>query len=285
MRYSRTLGGGTKEKPIPHWGKNAARYRTSEQTWKQPLIWDKEAKEQGKHANVFCASSADVFEQHDTMPLDEWRIELHERLIEKTPNLHWLLLTKRPENIAKFYGARPIPQNVWLGVSVENQEMAEKRIPLLLENEASVCFLSCEPLLGPLDLSPWLSRIQWVIVGGESGPAWRPMKQDWVIAIREQCKRFGVPFFFKQWGGGFKSKGGRLLEGREWNEMPAPKTDGAPTIKGSLLAFKIGEDGKPKVLKTFQNETERLALIGLADATLRHYRNETREQLLREDRL
>jgi protein gp37 len=140
--------------------------------------------------NVFCASMADVFETNASMPLDDWREELHERLIQKTPCQNWQLLTKRPENIAPFYNGREIPFNVWLGTSVENQECAETRIPHLLKNDAPVRFLSCEPLLGPLDLRPWLSEINWVIVGGESGGRWREMNPDWVRSIRDQCQEF-----------------------------------------------------------------------------------------------
>lgn len=136
----------------------------------------------------------------------------------------------------------PLP-NVWIGVSVESQTFAEKRIPRLLETPAAVRFLSCEPLLGPLDLTPWLSRLDWVIAGGESGPGARPMHPDWVRSIRDQCAIAGVPFHFKQWGefrphggGGPKAvqfgdgvsvaklgkkEAGRTLDGREWDQFPA----------------------------------------------------------------
>jgi protein gp37 len=114
------------------------------------------------------------------------------------------------------------PENVWLGTSVETQEV-EDRIDDLREVPASVRFLSLEPLLGPLpDLD--LRGIDWVIVGGESGTGAREMKQEWVVDIRDQCEAANVPFFFKQWGGVNKKENGRDLEGREWNEMP----DGVP---------------------------------------------------------
>jgi len=131
----------------------------------------------------------------------------------------------------------PLP-NVWLGVSVETQEYTW-RIDELCETPAAIRFLSCEPLLGPLDLTPWLDRIDWVIVGGESGgPAeralvarcgrcgndarWLPKPEalDWVRGVRDQCVAAGVPFFFKQWGGPQPTSGGRLLDDREWNEYP-----------------------------------------------------------------
>lgn len=128
----------------------------------------------------------------------------------------------------------PLP-NVWLGVSIENQKAADERIPYLLETPAHIRFLSCEPLLSEVDLTFFvqvlhpmnegygfvaIEGIDWVIVGGESGPNARPMHPDWARSLRDQCQEVGVPFFFKQWGGKNKSKTGRSLDGREWNEMP-----------------------------------------------------------------
>lgn len=126
----------------------------------------------------------------------------------------------------------PLP-NVWLGVSVENQWWAKTRIPALLDTPAAVRFLSCEPLLGPLTFrcAPWaplrnanhldgLRRFDWVIVGGESGPGARVMSPEWPRAIRDECVEAGVPFFFKQWGGRSAKAGGRVLDGRTWDEMP-----------------------------------------------------------------
>ena len=145
------------------------------------------------------------------------------------------------ELVARFTkNATRSADHVWLGVSVENQEQADKRIPELLKVPARVCFLSCEPLLGPVNLGFSLARIDWVIAGGESGPGARPMHPDWARGLRDQCQAAGVPFFFKQWGdvvyqtstngnGSLtwtqpyrigKKAAGRLLDGREWNEMP-----------------------------------------------------------------
>lgn len=186
--------------------------------WDEPLRWDREAREAGARRRVFCASMADVFEDHpDWPPLRErlWR------LIEATPHLDWLLLTKRPENILRMVDPAWLagfPRNVWVGTSVENQEYAEYRIPELLRVPARVRFLSCEPLLGPLDIAKYLPDypgceacragdcpesdrlVRWVIVGGESGPKARLMKAAWVDSLRRQCGRAGVPFFFKQTG-------------------------------------------------------------------------------------
>ena len=205
------------------WGpaKTTSRRMMSENYWRQPHKWNKEAAASGVRRRVFCASMADVFEEHPQV-IDA-RARLF-NLIEATPALDWLLLTKRPENInamvpwhggvGRYHGW---PANVWIGTSVENQEQADKRIPHLLRVPAAVRFLSCEPLLGAVDL-PWCKwcggwgdhdcyavdddspSIDWVIVGGESGHGARPMHPAWARGLRDQCQAAGVPFFFKQWG-------------------------------------------------------------------------------------
>lgn len=209
------------------WGPDGTRVRTSDANWRKPLAWNRQAEKEGRRLRVFCASLADVFEDREEVA--PWRADLF-KLIEKTLMLDWLLLTKRPENIEPMLRAITTPggtldawrllgtgyySNVWLGTSVENQEAADERIPKLLAAPAKVRFLSCEPLLGPVDLSwyvapqfaaddprhePWRNGIEWVIVGGESGPQARPMHPDWVRTIRDDCQGTGVPFFFKQWG-------------------------------------------------------------------------------------
>jgi protein gp37 len=162
---------------------------------------------------VFCASLADVFE--DRPELEDWRRDLFDMVLA-TPHLDWLLLTKRPENIVQMTSlhnfSQGLPSNIWLGTSVENQETADERIPHLLKVPATVHFISMEPLLGPVDLGPALykngvhkggiyyQRIDWIIVGGESGPNARPMHPEWVRSIRDQCIASGTPFHFKQWG-------------------------------------------------------------------------------------
>jgi protein gp37 len=144
---------------------------------------------------------ADVFEYHPQ--LDSVRARLWE-LIAATPWLDWQLLTKRPMNIrhmlppAWLEAPRP---NVWLGTSVEDQQHADLRIPHLVSVPARVRFLSCEPLLGPADLTPWLGELHWVITGGESGPQARPCDPAWVRSLRDQCQAAGVALFHKQWGG------------------------------------------------------------------------------------
>lgn len=224
------------------WGPQGQRVRTSAANWKKPLKWNREAAAAGKRARVFCASLADVFEDKPDQPeMDEWREDLFD-LIELTPNLDWLLLTKRPENVMKMLPREWQPysdwggmvRNVWIGTSVENQEQADTRIPALLTIPAAVRFLSMEPLLGKVELSmidgvfydggmpfPWQRLeepgINWVIVGGESGPNARPMHPDWARKIQVECQLAGVPFLFKQWG---KHAAGRLLDGRTWDEFP-----------------------------------------------------------------
>jgi protein gp37 len=209
--------GESKRRGWAQWGRGQPRHHTSETYWKQPIQWNRRASLSGVRERVFCASLADVF---DPEVPDEWRFALFRTIIE-TPHLDWLLLTKRPEIAHDFYhnkiGLRDetirekfLP-NVWLGVSVEDQTRADERIPVLLEIPAVVHFLSCEPLLGPVDLAAWFCcngktgpcsrhRPDWIICGGESGHGARPMHPDWALSLRKQCAAAGVPFFFKQWG-------------------------------------------------------------------------------------
>jgi len=194
------------------WG-NSPRRRTTETYWRQPLKWNREAAAAGRRRRVFCASLADVF---DNRADSVWRCDLWD-LIAQTPHLDWLLLTKRPQNILSMLpdpetGVKPWGRgwpNVWLGTTVENQEEAVRRIPHLCKVPAAVRFLSCEPLLGPIDIRSACEFpgrdygevvIDWVICGGESGPGARPMHPDWTRNLRDQCDAAGVPFFFKQWG-------------------------------------------------------------------------------------
>ena len=134
---------------------------------------------------------------------------------------HWhryQVLTKRPERVAALNPLLPWPAQIWLGVSVESARYTH-RIDLLRQTGAAVKFLSLEPLLAPLPALN-LDGIDWVIVGGESGPGARPMQADWARDIRDQCAAAGVPFHFKQWGGVFKKRNGRELDGETWDEMP-----------------------------------------------------------------
>lgn len=190
------------------WGPKADRRFFGEKHWQEPLKWDRKAAQVGERHRVFCASMADVFEllpeEHpnaEQMGAERYRLW---ELIRATPNLDWLLLTKRPENVLGMvpgsWASEGFPRNVWVGTTVENQEQAEKRIPELLQVPAKVRFLSCEPLLGPVDLRQWITRLQWVIAGGESGPGARPSHPDWFRDIRDCCRLNGAQFHFKQWG-------------------------------------------------------------------------------------
>ncbi|MDI9379758.1 MAG: phage Gp37/Gp68 family protein [Verrucomicrobiota bacterium] len=167
---------------------------------------------------VFVCSMGDLF--HDDVP--DGFIDRVFGVIRKCPQHTFQILTKRPHGMCEYalsLSYRRPPSNVWLGTSVENQDAADSRIHHLLNTPAAVRFLSLEPLLGPLP-GLNLEGIHWVIVGGESGPGARPMHPEWARDIRDQCVAAGVPFFFKQWGGVNKKRAGRLLDGREWNEMP-----------------------------------------------------------------
>ncbi len=163
---------------------------------------------------VFVNSMSDLF--HRKVPLTFIRKVFG--VMEQADHHVFQVLTKRSKRLAKIANRLPWPENVWMGVSVENADYTA-RIDQLRETPAAVKFLSLEPLLGPIpDLD--LSDIDWAIVGGESGPGARRMDEQWVLDIREQCAAADVPFFFKQWGGVNKKKTGRLLEGRTWDEMP-----------------------------------------------------------------
>jgi len=233
------------------WGKTASRRFFSDAHWKEPLVWNQEGQAQRTRRRVFCASMADVFERRAELNAQRQRLWT---LIEATPWLDWLLLTKRPQNI---HGMVPWvdkwPENVWLGTTVENQRYADERLPYLLHHNAVVRFLSCEPLLGPLDLTQWFRRkglqpIDWVIAGGESGPGARPMHPDWPTRLLHQCQAANVAFHFKQWGHWVpaelvadaaridllklaeerpvsmvrlgKKEAGRILQGTTWDGVP-----------------------------------------------------------------
>lgn len=190
--------------------------------WQEPLRWNQQAAQAGHRRSVFCASMSDVYEEHpDVEPA---RQKLWD-LINVTPWLNWLLLTKRPQNILRMspWSGSRWPDNVWIGASIGLQHRAQERLPFLLEIPAVVRFVSCEPLLGLLDLSAWIGQLQWVICGGESGLQARPMNPEWARLLRNQCLNAGVPFFFKQWGGRYHNSGGRLLDGLTWDNLPCER--------------------------------------------------------------
>lgn len=186
--------------------------RRSKTTFRDPLKW-KEPR------MIFVCSWSDFF--HEDVP-HEWRVSAW-TIMRNTPRHTYLLLTKRPENVKYMILSDWFKQSshIRLGVTVENQQHVS-RLSELYSIPASIKFLSAEPLLGPLDLSEHMGFIDWVIVGGESGPSFRFMKQEWATSIRDQCVEAGVPFFFKQWSGLHPKKDprGMMLDGREWREKP-----------------------------------------------------------------
>jgi protein gp37 len=163
---------------------------------------------------IFVNSMSDLF--HEDVPL-EFIAQVFATM-HQCPHHRFQILTKRSARLRQVAYELPWPPNLWMGVSVEDKQVLH-RVQDLREVPAVVRFLSCEPLLGPLDELP-LDGIHWVIVGGESGPGARPMRAEWVLSIYRQCRKVGVPFFFKQRGGVRKNKAGRELNGRTYNEMP-----------------------------------------------------------------
>lgn len=204
------------------WGPaaNTRRRITGQAYWKKPLKWNREAAAQGHRRSVFCASLADVFEEHPD--IIEARTQLWS-LIEQTPWLNWLLLTKRPENMRAMTPSSwstMWPDNVWAGTSAGTQETAQQNIPTLLTIPSCVKFVSCEPQLEYVDFMQWLPSLQWVICGGESGTKARPLDLDWTRSLRDQCQEHHTAFFFKQVGGLYHNSRGRVLDGRTWDEVP-----------------------------------------------------------------
>ena len=211
------------------WSARRPRRTLSDAYWKQPSRWNERARRGGRRARVFCASMADVFEWKKGLSV--WRERLW-RLIDETPFLDWLLLTKRPHLVRRLAPwDDDWPDNVWLGTTAENQRWVEKRLPHLCENPARVRFLSCEPLLGRIHLDEWLAKgaVQWVIAGGESGPGARPTDPAWFHAVRDQCQAHDTPFHFKQWG--------------DWAPLDAA-TNAQPRIVRDDLSVPMGRFGK-----------------------------------------
>lgn len=169
--------------------------------WKSPKI-------------VFVNSMSDLF--HKDVPLEFIKKVFH--TMNNCPQHTFQVLTKRSDILLKYHKELNWTHNIWMGVSVENEKV-KHRIDYLRKTNARTKFLSCEPLIGPLPKMN-LKKIDWVIVGGESGRTPRPMNEDWVLDIQDQCEKSKVAFFFKQWGGTNKKKAGRLLNGKTYDEMP-----------------------------------------------------------------
>lgn len=206
-----------------HWGPPATTARFVEysaQHWKEPLAWNRRAARLGQRRRVF-PSMCDPFELHPQLVPERARFV---ELIKATPHLDWLLLTKRPELIESLLPPGHWP-NVWLGTSVENQEYADLRVPIVLQHRdrVPVVFLSVEPQLADVCLEPWIRELDWVITGGESGPNHRPFDLNWARHTRDECRDAGVAWHFKQVGGHTHAAGGCALDGAETKEFPTPR--------------------------------------------------------------
>ncbi len=249
-----------------NWGPGAPRRRTSAANWAKPLAWNANHKAffaaHGHRQRVFCSSLADVF---DNAVDPVWRDDMF-TVIANTPNLDWLLLTKRIGNAATMLPWMPgytgpdgqrtknVWRNVWLGATIVNQEEADRDIPKLLAVPAVKRFLSIEPMLGPINIEPYLlstydkaahddqmvpglpttDRLDWIIVGGESGPGARPMHPDWARSLRDQCEAAGVPFLFKQWGEFAEVDGDYTLDPAEADANGFCRTDCVITPEGQV---------------------------------------------------
>jgi protein gp37 len=236
----------SKRSGLVKWGKHPRR-RTSEAYWRAPLKWQAAAAsylaQHGRRQRVFCASLADVF---DNQVNPAWRTDLF-NLIASTPALDWLLLTKRPQNIAKML-PKTWPDdgmhNVWLGTTAEDQARFDQRWPVLSSIRAVVRFISYEPAIGAVRLNRGMDvQPDWLIAGGESGHGARPMRAEWMRDIISDCEKLGVEPFFKQWGAiknnpllseqGMNAKavaaadthgkGGGLLDGQLYRNFPRPR--------------------------------------------------------------
>jgi protein gp37 len=201
------------------WGAGEPRSRTSDANWRKPIQWDRAAAKQGTRPFVFCASLADVFD-NEVDP--HWRSDLFD-LIRATPNLVWLLLTKRIGNVVKMVGhGSRWPENAALGATMATQaEYDRDAIKLAMAREALdplFTFGSFEPLLGEVELD--YEAPDWIIVGGESGPNARPMDLDWARSLKADCQRLGRIFNFKQVGGRKSDKGGHDLDGKTYFARP-----------------------------------------------------------------
>jgi protein gp37 len=225
------------------WGPHAPRKRTSENNWKQPLKWNREAgafeQEHGHRPRVFCASLADVF---DNKVPSAWREDLF-KLIRECDQLDWLLLTKRPQNILKMLPSDwgDGDPNVWLGITAEDQVHFDQRWKYLQKIPAVIKFISYEPALGPLRLPTHGPYPDWLISGGESGGGARPVKRQWIRDVIADCRQHGIAPFHKQWGSYQNNplvvnkdmsvkeakgldkfeKGGCLIDGKRVWEFPA----------------------------------------------------------------
>jgi len=240
------------------WGPKSPRRFFGDNHWNEPKKWNAEAKRSGIRARVFCASMADVFEKRSE--LEQWRNKLW-ILIEETPELDWLLLTKRPELVNEYVPwGQSWPDNVWMGTTVEDQVAANTRLPHLANIPAKVRFISAEPLLGRIEIKNWLvDSIDWVITGGESGAKARPSSPSWFRDLLRDCTEHEVPYHFKQWGD-WAPKRPKLAE---------HQTKRASTVDDGTVMVRIGKIAAGRLLdgKTW-NGLPRIGVHGRANLTL-----------------
>lgn len=239
------------------WGpaRNTSRKILSDAYWHEPLNWEKKAALAGVRERVFCGSMCDVAEDHPTTHQERTKLF---PLVEATPHMDWLLLTKRPENFLPYFreawGEQAWPGNVWAGTSTGLQESLEKRYPEIIRVPTPVTFLSLEPLIGRVNLRPVFEQfgpVKWVIVGGESDrshkrPA-RPLQLSWIEEIIQTCQDFGVPVFVKQLGSCYarqhKLRSHKAGDPNEWPEAfriqhyPEVPPELLPVPRGQLTLF------------------------------------------------
>lgn len=190
--------------------------------WREPFRWARRARKDGKKLRVFCASMGDVFEDHPALPLQ--RSRLWDTVDATADVLHWLLLTKRPQNIERMLPPE-IRDKVWLGTTAGTQRAADTRLDVLLRVPARLHFVSCEPLLEQVDIGKWLvpargrAALGWLITGGESGPHARPVEDGWLRFLRDQARMAKVPFFLKQ-RSGLHPDHTPALDGVRWTQIP-----------------------------------------------------------------
>lgn len=217
-----------------------------------------------KPHRVFLCSMGDLF--HDDVPVAF--IQDTFAAVSKRPHLTFQLLTKRPERMLRLNRHLRWPPNLWMGVSIELEKYMERITPLMC-TKAALLFASMEPLLGPVEDLSLLRYLDWVIVGGESGPRARPMEESWVIPIQNECKRLDIPFFFKQWGGrGRGNKGKRVLLGRTWNEFPRSKISTSVVERSHALSVSTRVHRNPLGQYT-------TAIASLTSATERTWKSKT----------
>lgn len=202
------------------WGRSRDRRLFGDAHWREPLRWNREAQESGRPRRVFCGSMCDVFEDRESLRPERARLW---GLIRETPNLIWMLLTKRPRDAVRIIDelAAPLPANVWVGTTIENARNAW-RAEALKQIDCTVRFISYEPAIGPLAHALDLRGIDWVIYGGESGPGYRADEEQWAVDMLRACRRMGVAFFFKQ-RAGLRPESNILLARRIVREFPSAR--------------------------------------------------------------